>query len=566
MPPLPDATVTIRDGALGLVSTSTASTQIKFGVSILSPINTIVSVSDQAALTKALGNTGPLAEAGAQCLSQAGGPVYLVPVNPSTYGAASAVVKLGTGTETLTVGAQPAVQVLVKFTLGGAVAVATVAYSVDGGVTYSASVVTAATLMISNNTLTTLAFGAGTAIIGDIVTVKTDGTTSLTTGTGTLVPTVSSASPVDAYNGVATITTAGALGAMAFTYSMDGGITTLGPILSVGSGKYVVPDTGVLLTFSGTSTVGDYFTFSSTAASYSATDLQNAWNVAITDPRVFGLVHVVGAASTVAGAATLLSSLDTLLTTAATSYRYARAFLEVPSDTDANTLSAFAASSSTRVLACAGYAYTTGALKSWVLPRNSAWHASARASSVSIKEDLGRVATGPIKQIPGSLPAAIGLASGQKPLARDEQVTQGLDAGRFLTLRSILGLNGFYITNPNTMATVGSDFKWLQYGRVIDVAAGALRTAALQFLNDSVLTNNDGTIREMSARVIEVSCDAAVRNSLGSGNVSDIKILVSRTQNVVSTATLPITLRVLPVGYTKYITLDVGFKNINLGN
>ena len=74
------------------------------------------------------------------------------------------------------------------------------------------------------------------------------------------------------------------------------------------------------------------------------------------------------------------------------------------------------------------------ALKGWVLPRNSAWHASARCASVVISQDLGRVATGPIKQIPGSIPSAVGLAAGTKPLVRDEQVTQGLDAGRFRAL------------------------------------------------------------------------------------------------------------------------------------
>jgi hypothetical protein len=565
MPPLPDATVTIRDGSLGIVPTSTASTQMKLGVAAIGFVNTIYSVSDPTALTKAIGNTGPLAESAAQLLVSAGGPVMVVPVNPSTYGTASATVKFGTGAETLVVAAKPAVQILAKCTLGGALGVSTWAYSVDGGVTYSSSSVSAATVMVPNATLTTLAHGAGTAVIGDIWTITTAGGAYLT-GTGTNTISLSSASPVDAYNGVVTITTGGALGTMAFTYSLDGGVSIVGPILSTGGGTYVIPDSGLQLTFTGGSTAGDYFTFTSTAASYSSADLSAAWNAVITDSRTFGLFHVVGAPASVGAAATLLASVDSLASTAATNYRYCRGFLEVPADTDANTLSAFAASSSTRVAACASTAYTAGALKPWVLPRSSAWHASARASSVPISQDLGRVATGPVKQIPGSLPTAVGLTTGQKPLTRDEQVTPGLDAGRFITLRSILGLNGFFITNPNLMAPVGSDFKWLQYGRVMDVAANALRTASLGFLNDSVFTNADGTIKEQSARIIEQVCDSAVRNALAPGNISGLQITVSRTQNVTSTSTVAITLRIQPLGYAKYISLDIGFRNPNLGN
>lgn len=568
MPPLPDATVTFRDLALGTISPSTAGTQMKFGVAVIGNANTIYSVSDLTTLTRAIGNAGPLAEAGAQLLSVAGGPVFLVPVNPSNYGAASAVTKFGTGAETLAVTAKPAVQILAKITTGGAVGTSQVAFSVDGGVTWSNPVATAATVLVGNNLITTLAFVGGVAgsfVLNDIWTITTAGTASLS-GTGSGTVSLSSASPVDTYNVAVRITTAGALGTMQFTYSLDGDITTIGPILSVGSGNFIVPDAGIMLTFTGSSTAGDYFTFTTTAASYSATDLANAWNAVITDQRTFGLAHVVGAPASVGAAATLLASLDTLLTTAATNFRYIRAFLEIPSDTDANTLAAFAASSSTRVLACAGFAYTTGALKSWVLPRNSAWHASARASAVPLKEDLGRILTGPLKQIPGSLPAAIGIAANAKPLLRDEQVTQGLDAGRFLTLRSLMGATGFFVTNPNTMAPVGSDYKWLQYGRVMDAAAGALRASILKFLNDSVFADPDGGIQEQSASTIEATADSDVRNTLQAGTVSGLQILVDRSNNIVKTAQLNVTLRVLPVGYAKFISLDVGFKNLTLGN
>lgn len=568
MPPLPDATVTIQDGALNLAPALNASTQMKFGVATIGYVNTIYSVSDPTSLRKAIGNTGPLAEAGAQLITASGGPLYLVPVNPSTYGTPSATTKFGSGSETLAVAAKPAVQLLAKITTGGAVGTSQVAFSVDSGVTWSTPVATAATVQVPNNLITTIGFVGATGasfVLNDIWTITTAGVATLT-GTGTGTVSLSSASPVDTYNCVVSITTGGALGTMQFTYSLDGGINTIGPILSAGSGNYVIADAGIMLTFAGTSTAGDYFTFTTAAASYSSSDLANAWNAVITDPRTFGLAHIVGAAASVGAAATLMAAVETLLDNAAVAYRYIRAFLEVPSDTDANTLAAFAASAATRVAACAGYAYTTGALKPWVLPRNSAWHASARASGVPLKEDLGRVRSGPLKQIPGSLPAAIGIPANAKPLLRDEQVTPGLDGGRFLTLRTIAGRTGFYITNPNLMAPVGSDFKWLQYGRVIDVGAGALRNSALDYLNDSVLTNPDGTIQDVSANAMEKICEAGVRNAFQQGSVSQLYVTVDRTNSVQQTSQVNVALRIRPVGYAKFLALDVGFQSTTLGS
>jgi hypothetical protein len=571
--PLPDAVVTIRDGALGLVPSSTANTALKFGISMLGYVNTIYQASDNNTLTSLtyLGAGGPLAEAAAISLANAGGPIYCVPVNPSVQGTKSAVTKGGTGASaTPTVAFAPAVQIYAKITTAGILGTSFISFSVDN-VNWSVPIATASTLQVPQQPSVTVGIGAGTAVVGDSWILSTAGAvTSTITGSESLTFTAASgASPTDAFNAVFTITTSGALGTAQFTYSLDGGITTAGPILTTGSGVFVVPNAGITVTFSGSLVAGDYFLFTTTPASYTTTDLTNAWNAVVTDVRTWGLCHVIGQASTASASATQLASIDSLLQTAAVNYRYTRGFMEVPVDatnTVSVDLAAFAASASTRVCACAGLAYMTSVINGRVLPRNIAWQASARAAQVPIAQDLGRVATGPLKQIPGSIPAAVGLPAGAKPLVYDEQVSGGLDAGRFLTARSIIGQAGFFITNPNVMAPIGSDFKWLQYGRVMDVACTALRAAAITFLNDTILVNNDGTIRETSARLIEQFCNSYVRNALGQGNISDLQISVNRTTNVLSTSTLPITLRILPLGYSKYIQLDVGFKNPNLGN
>jgi hypothetical protein len=136
---------------------------------------------------------------------------------------------------------------------------------------------------------------------------------------------------------------------------------------------------------------GDQYTFTTTTASFTSTDLTNAFNALVAQPYKWSFLHIVGPAATVGAAATLLAAVDLLMGTAASSYRFARAILEVPSDTDANILSAFAASSSLRVAAAAGFVTTVSVLNGRSMSRPLGWHMAARAAAVPPQEDLGRV-------------------------------------------------------------------------------------------------------------------------------------------------------------------------------
>jgi hypothetical protein len=555
---LPNVSVSVRDGGLAIVPPGSQGYHAKIGPAPFGVINTVYALgNDNDTLQTTLGKGGPLVEAAA--LANAVGGLgtrrpsgqFLVPVNPSTYGTASAVTKVGTGAGTVAVAIKPSKAFQIKCILGGATATSTWQTSVDGGVTYGATWVSAATVQVPGASFVTLAFGGGTAVVGDVVTVSTTGTTALASGSGTLTPTLSSACPLDAYSVKIVITTAGALQTAQFTYSLDGGTTTIGPILTTGSGVYVIPDTGLQLTLASTFVAGDQYTFTTTTASFTSTDLTNAFNALVAQPYKWSFLHIVGPAASVGAAATLLATVDLLMGTAASSYRFARAILEVPSDTDANILSAFAASSSLRVAAAAGFVTTVSVLNGRSMSRPLGWHMAARAAAVPPQEDLGRVQT-------GSLPGATALS-------RDESATPGLDnAGRFTTATTILGRNGFFITQGRLMAPVGSDFTFWQYGRVMDQISDAARTAFLKFLNDSVRVNSDGTISEKDAQNMESSALNDILNSIENGSVSSLSVTIDRTTNVLATQTISPKVRAVPLGYAKFVPIDAGFTSTGL--
>ena len=269
----------------------------------------------------------------------------------------------------------------------------------------------------------------------------------------------------------------------------------------------------------------------------------------LADPRAWAYIHVLGAAASSAASATQLAALDTQLGTAAASYRFARGIIEAFVDTDAGAIAAFNTSASTRVAVGQQTANLVSVINGRIQPRNVAWLAAARAAKVPPSEDLGRVASG----------ACVGVVK----LNRDEQATPGLDAARFTTARSIIGRQGYYLTNGRLMSPAGSDFTYWQNGRVMDIAAATVRQALLIYLNDSVRVDPlTGFILEVDARHIEAYVDGQLRAALTQpGYASDVNFQVSRTQNILSTNTLATTTRVTPLGYAKAITVDIGFVN-----
>lgn len=460
---LPDVTLDIQDGALGIVPDSTDNIVLKVGTASQGPTDQVQSFTRIQDVVSTYGS-GPLVEAAALSLATAGGPILCLRIPSTVAGASSAVTHTGTGTAVMTV----------------------------------------------------------------------------------------SGTPVDEFEVQVTVTRAAAnlaANAAAFTYSLDGGETVSQEVALPVGGTYAVPNTGLTLTFAdGTFVVADIYAFTSTAPGYALSDLQAAMATALADPREWGAVHVVGAAASASAAAAICAAMDTILSSAAESYRFAFALVEFPTDTDANLLTAIANTTSKRVVPCAGTATILSPVTGLEEKRSSAWLAAARVAKVPISEDLGRVATGPV--------------TGVTTLQRDEQVTPGLES-KFTTLRTIIGRAGFYITSGRLMSPAGSDFDLVQKRRVMDRACKVARNALLTYLNSSLVLQdatgkNPGAVDERQARAIEADVNAQLAAAL-TGHVTKAYVLVDRTHSVSADATLPVSVRVQPLGYARFITVDIGF-------
>lgn len=465
---LPGSTMTIRDGALGIVASDNTRVSAKVGCASSGTVNAVVVASTKQVVKDTFGS-GPLVEAACYHLDVAGGPVMLVRTPSSTAGAVGTITPVKTGTATLTApgGATDAFDVVVVIVQGGATLVAgaaTFKYSLDAGRTYSAEI-------------------------------------SIPTG-----------------------------------------------------GTYLMPNTGITLTWaytSGTAFIaGDQWTASSTGPASTLSETMAAIDAVLADPQSIFNVHVLGIPATAADGATLFAALDAKLEGAATNlFRYLYGTIDLPADTDANLKAAFLSVASTRVEVAAGFAALTSAVNGSAYKRPVGWVSTARAASVVPSESVGRYASGP--------------ARGIVALYRDENATPGLDAARFTTLRTFVDAPGYYLTDGRIMAAPGSDFGTVARRRVMDLATSTVRLAQLRYVQDNLrVSASTGRVLTEEANDVDNFIESLLRAAVVSpGYASAATARMDRTANILTTEILDVTYSVVPLGTARQVRGSIGFRN-----
>jgi len=388
--------------------------------------------------------------------------------------------------------------------------------------------------------------------------------TRVGTSTGTI--TVAGAA-FDRYEAIVEIAKSGTLGDAEFIFSLDNGRTFSEPRVIPLGGTYAIPRTNLTLTFvpgAGPSffQLGDRFAFASTAPYYSAVEMNAgldavAGYLSITPGLELDAVVLLGRHPTGSAAAVLFGALATRLSGFATTHRYMGAILDGGSgEGRAAVKTAFAAVSDNRILVTYGDAVIASSkgYAGFSAPLTSALVAvAARAQQALPSTDLARFAD-------GSLP-------GVTAVSHDEFVTEEMDAAGFATLRTWPGAPGFYITNARIKSAPGSDFKYWQHRRLMDLACRTVVRAQQPFMSGGFDTNPDGTIEETDAKMSEAGVKSALRIALldpknaegRRGHVSGVGYAIDRSNNIVSSETLRTTVGITPRGYVKQITTDVGF-------
>lgn len=397
------------------------------------------------------------------------------------------------------------------------------------------------------------AFAAGARIVYAVrATVGTAGTPSAVaadgnnTGDGAVAV---AGDPNDAYDVIIEILSDGVLNAATFRYSLDGGNTWSDPItVPADPGEYEIPNTNLTVTFSLTTVGfkdGDLFTFTTTAPVMStvtagaAVDVALAWNGQASE-----FLHIVGA-----GDSALWTAIGTKMATAVTSHKYLWALMEAPylgsgdtkADWVADRVNESTGYADVRISVCTSWCEMVCPLTGRTLVRNQAGIISGRIAA------LRKVSLSPGRVREGSLPAITAL----KPDGLNDADILSLDAARYVTVRQYEGMSGFYITNGRMMAPSVSDYRWIEWRRVMDLACREVRQAQLGSIHD------EATPAGLEA--LRADMQAPIDRMIAKGEIDDGKVRIPPGQDVLGTGALEAEVALVPIGAIREISTKIKF-------
>lgn len=184
----------------------------------------------------------------------------------------------------------------------------------------------------------------------------------------------------------------------------------------------------------------------------------------------------------------------------------------------------------------------------------------------------GRIAASPVHRHIGRVKDG---AITSKQMYIDYLPVESYPVGSFtqnhiITFRTFTGLAGYYIADDLLATKETDDYNQLTRRRTIDKAYRIAYPCLVEELNDEIPVNEDGTIMETAATAIEQKViNAIALNMTARGELSadpkdpndyGVKCEIDRTNNVLATNQIRMTLRVRPFGYAKYIDVLLGFQ------
>jgi hypothetical protein len=368
-----------------------------------------------------------------------------------------------------------------------------------------------------------------------------------------------------------TVLLGGAVGTSQVSISLDNGQSTTVAQLTT-SATYAIPNTGIVLAFSGTANATDTYAFSAAPPTFSNTDLTANLTLIETTllaQQIESLIWICGSVASAAAWVTQVALLESAAVTLAGSNIFVRFFAGGPTvgtvlqnagnitvdaaDTDAVVIAARAGMSAPHVCVCAGDGLMTSSSSGLQFRRNASWAAATRAVGVAASQDIGAREDGGVLLFTSCM--------------RDDFANGETFWTAGITSLQTDGPGPVFI-NQGLMGTVStSDFYTLTNARVVDrasqIGAAALKKYQLKKLPTQTRNGgaNPGTVREDAAREIETKVKNALKEGMVDGQPQDavaVSATTNRTNNLYSTKRLIVAGAVQPFGYPSEVDFIVG--------
>ncbi len=176
-----------------------------------------------------------------------------------------------------------------------------------------------------------------------------------------------------------------------------------------------------------------------------------------------------------------------------------------------------------------------------------------RVSSIPTQRKISRVKDGAIE------PFNSYFTNGEKVETLDT-AWDAIDNKNYTFLRLFANRSGYFFTGDKTLTLPTDDFNTQSRGLVMDEAVLLAYATLVEELSDEIPVTPAGTIHPA---IIKGWQNAIERQIIGlmvsQGKLSGAKAFIDENQNVLVTNNINVTLQLLPVGYSDFITVNIGF-------
>jgi len=371
-----------------------------------------------------------------------------------------------------------------------------------------------------------------------------------------VVPAVSVVgSPFDAYDLQVRITRAGTLGTSAFVYSLDGGDSLSLEIATAAT--YVIPGTGLTLNFAaGNYVLGDVYKFAVTAPRCSVTAAQTAIRAALGSALLYEYIQLAQPSD-----AAMWAALDALALEAENQFRYIYFVAEtVPPGSSADAwvnarLTEKAGFTSKHVQIVAAWGEVVDTLSGRLEVQSLASRIAARSSRNPVHIKTSWVQQGPL---PGLVvPAPFTADQYGKVTSFNNAHALALDNAGFTTIYKLIGRDGWFVVEDRMAAAPTSDYKIVPNRRVMNKATTQVRQALLDFVQQGV----DPLDLNASLATLVARANTPLRIMQSRGEIVRGRVIIPPGQDILASSSLRVQVRIVPLGYLREITLDIGFEN-----
>ncbi len=156
-----------------------------------------------------------------------------------------------------------------------------------------------------------------------------------------------------------------------------------------------------------------------------------------------------------------------------------------------------------------------------------------------------------------SVPA---LGDGKLVRNIDKAVLEQLDAARYLFLTPIVGVVGSYWNDSHNMTDPTGDYNAIERVRTMDKAVRGIRIYLAPELGGNVYIDPEtGKMQNYTVSHLETVANKALEDMEKAGELSGYKAVIDPNQDVLSTSTVEVVIKNVPVGVMRRIKVKIGF-------